>query len=82
MITKNFSLAELTHSDTAKARGISNVPSEAHKANLVASAKNLWQPARDILGVPMIVSSGYRPPELNRASERISNIGTQLWLCN
>ena len=53
MITKNFSLAELTHSDTAKAHGISNVPSEAHKANLIASAKNLWQPVRDILGVLM-----------------------------
>ena len=67
MITKNFSLAELTHSNTAKARGISNVPNDTHKANLIASAKNLWQPVRDILGVPMIVSSGYRSPALNRA---------------
>lgn len=67
MITKNFSMAELTHSNTAKARGISNVPNDAHKANLIASAKNLWQPVRDILGVPMRVSSGYRSPQLNRA---------------
>ena len=67
MITKNFSLEELTHSNTAKARGISNVPNDTHKANLIASAKNLWQPVRDILGVPMIVSSGYRSPALNRA---------------
>ena len=67
MITKNFSLAELTHSNKAKAHGISNVPNDTHKANLIASAKNLWQPVRDILGVPMIVSSGYRSPALNRA---------------
>lgn len=67
MITKNFSMAELTRSNTAKARGISNVPNDTHRANLIASAKNLWQPVRDILGVPMIVSSGYRSPTLNRA---------------
>lgn len=67
MITKNFSLAELTHSNTAKARGISNTPNDTHKANLIASAKNLWQPVRDILGVPMIVSSGYRSERLNKA---------------
>lgn len=67
MITKNFTMAELTHSNTAKARGISNVPNDTHKANLIESAKNLWQPVRDILGVPMIVSSGYRSPALNRA---------------
>lgn len=67
MITKNFSMAELTRSNKAKEYGINNVPTDRHKANLIESTKNLWQPVRDILGVPMLVSSGYRSPALNRA---------------
>lgn len=67
MITKNFSLDELTRSTKARALGINNTPNDFHKANLIDSAKNLWQPVRDILGVPMYISSGYRSPRLNRA---------------
>lgn len=67
MITKNFSYEELVHSNTAKAKKIDNTPSPRHKQNLIDSCINLWQPARDILGKPMKVSSGYRSPALNKA---------------
>ena len=35
--------------------------------NLTESVLKLWQPARELLGVPMLVSSGYRSPKLNKA---------------
>lgn len=66
-ITENFSLKELIHSNTAVARGIKNNPSAQHELNLVESVTHLWQPVRDLLGTPMIISSGYRSPSLNKA---------------
>ena len=65
LITPNFYLSELTRSNTAARFGIRNTPSETHLKNLTDSAKNLWQPVRDMLGVPVLVSSGYRSPALN-----------------
>lgn len=66
-ITKNFSFQELTYSQTASRRGIDNTPTNQHKLNLIESTRNLWQPIRDALGVPVSVSSGYRGPKLNAA---------------
>lgn len=66
-ITENFTLSELTHSNTAVARKISNEPNLTHKNNLIASAINLWQPVRELLGKPMIINSGYRSAAVNRA---------------
>ncbi|WP_323842950.1 D-Ala-D-Ala carboxypeptidase family metallohydrolase [Moraxella sp. Pampa] len=66
-LTKNFTLSELTRSSTADRLGLINTPDERAVANLRLSARGLWQPARDILGVPMQVSSGYRSQTLNRA---------------
>lgn len=65
-ITKNFMLDELLFSKTASKRGIKNIPTPIHKDNLIESCLQLWQPARDILGKPMIISSGYRSASLNR----------------
>lgn len=66
-VTEHFSMSELTHSNTAVSRGISNVPSAEHKQNLIDAAINLFQPVRELLAAPMIVSSGYRSPAVNRA---------------
>ncbi|MFW2176639.1 MULTISPECIES: D-Ala-D-Ala carboxypeptidase family metallohydrolase [unclassified Moraxella] len=66
-ITANFSLAELTHSNTAVARGIANTPTEAHKQNLIHACVNLWQPMRDLLGKPVHINSGYRSTAVNKA---------------
>lgn len=66
-LTKNFTLDELTRSATASRLGLNNTPDERATINLRQSARGLWQPVRDILGVPMRVSSGYRSPTLNRA---------------
>lgn len=66
-ITKNISLNELLASNTAKKHNIDNTPSQQVLQNLIDSAVNLWQPVRDILGVPIIISSGYRCSVLNKA---------------
>lgn len=66
-ITKNIRLGELTASVTAKRLGIDNTPPYQYRVNLIASAMHLWQPARDLLGVPIHISSGFRCDKLNRA---------------
>jgi len=65
-LSKNFALAELTHSDTAIARGIDNTLPPYLMRNAKALAERL-QLIRDALGVPIGISSGYRCPELNKA---------------
>lgn len=66
-VTKNFTMNELTHSNTARARRIDNTPSSEHRQNLIDAAINLWQPVRELLGQPMIISSGYRSHAVNKA---------------
>ena len=72
-ITENISLNELLASRTATARKIDNMPSHKVLQNLIDSAVNLWQPVRDILGVPIKITSGYRCPPLNRAVNGAAN---------
>jgi hypothetical protein len=66
MITKNFSLREMIHSDIAVRDGIQNVPNGKHLDALIALCENVLQPLRDKLGVPVRVSSGFRCVALNR----------------
>jgi len=62
----NFTIESLCHSDTALARGIDNTPPAAILPNLRRLAAGLVS-IETVLGSPIIVSSGYRSPELNRA---------------
>lgn len=66
MLSKNFSLAELTKSQTAERKGIANTPTADHIYNLTALCENILQPIRNEFG-SFIVSSGYRSPELCEA---------------
>ncbi len=65
-LSKNFSRAEIEHSNTAKRLGISNEMSKKHLENMQRLIDNLIQPLRDDIG-PIRISSGYRSPSLNRA---------------
>lgn len=66
-LTPHFRLSELTRSDTASANNIDNSPSVEHLANLQRLAKTL-ENVRTVLGNnPVLISSGYRSPTLNRA---------------
>lgn len=68
-----FTLEELTKSSTASQKGIDNTPSEAVVKNLVRLIKEVLDPARRQLGYPIIVNSGYRCSELNRAVGGVKN---------
>lgn len=66
-VTENFTLEELCHSNMAVAKGLENIPNESQVENLKSLAINLLQPVRDLYGKPMIVNSGFRSPEVNKA---------------
>ena len=66
-LSANFSLSELTRSQTATRKGIDNSPNDEQLANLKALCENVLQPIRDHFGKPVRISSGLRVPELNSA---------------
>ena len=63
-LTKNFSLLELTKSQTAERKGIDNTPSPEHQENLKSLCMAILQPVRDHFSKVVTISSGYRSPEL------------------
>ena len=60
ILSKSFTLNELTKSQEATRLGIDNTPSEEHILNLKILCENVLQPIRDFYGMPVSVSSGYR----------------------
>ena len=64
-LSPHFTLAQLTHSETALEHGITNSPSLEHLENLQRLAKALEQIQR-LLQYPLVISSAYRCLELNR----------------
>lgn len=71
-LTKNFTLEELTRSAKADALGLANWPTPDDLPRLQATAEML-QRVRDTLGVPVVVTSGYRAPAVNRAVGGVSS---------
>ena len=65
-LSKNFTVSEITRSNTAKRKGIDNSPTDKHLKSLQLMITHLIQPIRDELG-PIRVTSGYRSPKVNRA---------------
>ena len=63
-LSKNFSLIELTKSQTAERKGLSNDPSADHISNLKLLCERVLQPVRDHFNHVVSISSGYRSPEL------------------
>ena len=63
-LSENFSLLELTKSQTATRKGIDNAPSPEHQENLKLLCAHILQPVRDRFERVVSVSSGYRSEEL------------------
>ena len=63
-LSKNFSLPELTKSQTAERKDIDNTPSPEHQDNLKSLCEMILQPVRDHFSRVVSVSSGYRSKEL------------------
>ena len=66
-LSKNFTSEELVRSTTAQRLRINNEPSSKELASLTVLATDILQPLRDAWGQPIVVSSGYRCVELNKA---------------
>jgi hypothetical protein len=66
-LSEHLDLAEVTRSETAKRKGISNTPTPEHLENFKKLAKNIFEPIRKHFGVPIHISSGYRSKALNTA---------------
>jgi hypothetical protein len=66
-ISKNFTLEEFTESKTADELDIENNPSPEAKLNLAMLCKNVLEPLREAVNVPIVITSGYRSRELNKA---------------
>lgn len=64
---KHFTIKELSHSDTALAKGIDNFPTAEAICNLTKLVDNVLDPLREKYGKPIRVSSGYRSAILNRS---------------
>ena len=65
-LSKNFSLVEMTKSNTAIRLGIVNIPTKEHIDNMKYLCETILQPARDNFG-RISMSSGYRSVELCEA---------------
>lgn len=64
---KYFSIYELSRSATAARLGIDNSPTPSVKKNLEKLINEVLDPLREAWGAPIIVTSGYRSPKLNKA---------------
>lgn len=64
---KYFTINELTKSPAAIRLGINNKPTAEITAALERLVNNVLDPLREAWGAPIIVTSGYRSPKLNKA---------------
>lgn len=61
----NFKISELIHSDRAINHNINNMPGVFELDNLLNLIFYCLQPIRDKINKPMIITSGFRCPEVN-----------------
>jgi hypothetical protein len=66
-LTANFSLHELTKSETALRLGLDNIPDEAAIASLKLLCEKVLQPVRDHYKKGVKCNSAFRSPESNAA---------------
>ena len=64
-LTQNFSLHELTKSETALRYDMPNDPGSVEIANLVDLAAKVLQPIRDHYAKGVKINSGFRHPDVN-----------------
>lgn len=74
---KHFNLSEFFRSSDAAKNGIKNEPSPDEKATIVRNINllvdNVLDPVRDMVNAPIIITSGYRCPQVNRLVGGVDN---------
>ena len=67
-ISKNFTFTEFEYSSTAIALGLKNeIPDDTVRRAIRLLVVNLLQPLRDAYGNLLVINSGYRSDEVNKA---------------
>ena len=66
-LSKHFSLREMVKSQTAERLGIDNTPPEEVIPKLTFLCSQVLEPIRERTEKPIIITSGYRCPELSKA---------------
>lgn len=74
---KHFNLSEFFRSSTAERNGIKNEPSIDARATIARNINllvdNVLDPIRDIAHAPVLITSGYRCPLVNRLVGGVDN---------
>lgn len=65
-LSNNFTLEELTFSDTGSRRGLDNTPTAEQIVNLTELAQTLER-VQSLLGHPLHINSAFRSPKVNAA---------------
>lgn len=72
-LSEHFSYSEMTFSATAQRKGLENIPPGQCYRNLYILCQEILEPIRAEWEEPILVSSGYRCPELNRIVGGVSH---------
>lgn len=74
---KHFNLSEFFRSSTAAENGIKNEPGIDERATIVRNINllvdNVLDPVRDVVDAPIIITSGYRCPQVNQLVGGVDN---------
>lgn len=74
---KHFNLSEFFYSSTAAKNGIKNEPSIDARATIARNINllvdNVLEPIRILVRTPIIITSGYRSPQVNRLVGGVDN---------
>lgn len=73
MESLNFKISELIQSDTAIKHNINNMPDISSLDNMLELIVHCLQPVRSKIKKPMIITSGYRNPQVNKLVGGASN---------
>jgi hypothetical protein len=65
LLSPDFNFDEFTVSQAAERFGYNNTPSEEVISNLKELCVHVLQPLRDLVKVPVVITSGYRSPSVN-----------------
>lgn len=57
----------MVFSEAAQRHGLDNTPPPDVRQNLLRLCDGLLEPLRELIGKPILVNSGYRSPEVNKA---------------
>ena len=67
---KHFYFSEFFNSSTAAENGIENEPTSDERGRVMLNIKllvdNVLEPIRDMVCTPVIITSGYRSPQVNK----------------